>query len=601
MRRAPQVEYAEDPRSWQYLPFKINYVSSQYHRNPAKNLSMLPLSVLSSASEPPATPSRTSATDMETIWQSRGWLSEQYGRAYQEIVFRFEQGVCRVRRLRIVSHETCISTKIEVSAAVGESRRKATFRPVGNIFFSDNKHTQYRAREQKRVTLDATANLVRLRLFEAHQSQANTFDQVGLIVVEFEGLPGRPENASAEQQVRDRFSDAERAKVVRLVGRDRWLACSWEQRLELLLDVASRGGAGTDDKNLPAIFSRAGVDWEKHAVNMSLTQALKTTAVTSSSGLSSSASASAIDGGGEGPSTQPPVAPNSPSSPLQEGMSGMLSPSPPRFGGYNPNTPKGLANQSLPSLPGLMSEVDRVLQGLGLPLDLVRNPTSSLAANSVASSGVGYAPDQSSQILMSGLTDDDSVDPTTRRLLEVVGMEKEQAVSEEAFEKAAELTKELTRLRSVGTEMQRLQRQKEYAVLRSDYKSAHAAKTRMEALRTARETIGNKNPQRTRALHNTEAFEATAAAVNRNAPGTGRSAVDRRGKFCKMRSSTPARPTISYQTNANTRTTLHSTVLPSSIRSTVHPSKAERASKAYQVPKAQIGDRWRRGKWQAEP
>ena len=536
MRRAPQGSYAENPRSWQYLPFKINYVSSQYHRNPAKNLSLMPLSVLSSSeSETPATPSRTSAKELDIIWQNRGWLSEQYGRAYQEIVFRFEQGVCRVRRLRIVSHETCISTKIEVSAAVGESRRKATFRPVGNIFFSDNKHTQYRAREQKRVTLDATANLVRLRLFEAHQSQANTFDQVGLIMVEFEGLPGRPENASAEQQVRNRFSDAERAKVVRLVGRDRWLACSWEQRLELLLDAASRGDPGAGDKNLPAIFSRAGADWEKHAVNMSLTQVLKTTAATSSSGLSSSASATAIDGGGgKGNDTQPPAAPNSPSSPLQEGMSGMLSPSPPRYGGYNPNTPKGLANQSLPSLPGLMSEVDRVLQGLGLPLDLVRNPTSSLAANSIASSAVGYAPDQSSQILMAGLTGDDSIDPTTRRLLEVVGMEKEQAVSEEAFEKAAALTKELTQLRSVGTEMQRLQRQKEYAVLRSDYKSAHAAKMRMEALRTEREAIGSKNPQRTRALHNTEAFEATAPA-NRDTQGGGQSAIGQRGKFFETR------------------------------------------------------------------
>ena len=138
------------------------------------------------------------------------------------------------------------------------------------------------------------------------------------------------------------------------------MTCSWEQRLQILVEFDRQR---KDQGNLPSLFSVAGVDWEKHSATMSLSQRLDA-------------------GAPPGPGRRDGAASGS----------------------------KG-ANGDFPILPGMLTEVDRVLQGLGLPLDLVKQEDPQVA----------------------------TLDPATRRLLSVIEIEKDAAVSQEKFENASDL------------------------------------------------------------------------------------------------------------------------------------------------------------------
>ena len=191
------------------LDFRIVFATSQFHRNPATNLELVSLAGSTTSTQ----------DDVRAIWRERGWISEQYGKAYQEIVLRLEVGISRVRRLRLISHEICVSKKIEISAGVGRSREDCSFRVCGHVFFSSNQKTQHRAREEKIVSLDATANFIRLRLFESHETPANTFGQVGLVRIEIDVHAGQA-GKDAESAVREFPAETRRACIV-AIGKDR--------------------------------------------------------------------------------------------------------------------------------------------------------------------------------------------------------------------------------------------------------------------------------------------------------------------------------------------------------------------------------------------
>ena len=313
--------------------------------------------------------------------------------------------------------------------------RSASYRVVGNIFFSNNKQSKWKAREEKIVSLDdATAHFLKLRLFECHRSPANKYGQIGIVLLEIDGVLGG--NNGAKNEVLDNYTreDIDKARALSGGRGGPWKDMSWEERLEALQNAPKE--IEEDDDNLPQIFSDAGIDWGKHGFSLSYNsnRAADQTTATSHGG----------DGG---------------------------------------------ASSGLPLLPGMVSEVDRVLAGLGLPLDLIRQPSMS----------------------------NPKMDYTTQRLLQVIEQEKDTAVNSENFENAVTLSTTMEDVMSIGSEMQTLKKEKEFAVLTGDYKSAAKAKKKMDELEVKRMTIGKENAAREAALapgptwEEQEAEEARAA------------------------------------------------------------------------------------------
>eukprot|EP00946_MAST-07B_sp_MAST-7B-sp1_P002087 g2087.t1 len=138
-------------------------------------------------------------------------------------------------------------------------------------------------------------------------------------------------------------------------------------------------------------------------------------------------------------------------------------------------------------LPGMLTEVDKVLQGLGLPLDLVKQKDPELM----------------------------TLDPATRRLLNFIENEKNEAVQQEKFENASNLNQTMNSLQGIGAKMLALQKEKEYAVLRGDYKAAAHAKREMNELDKARKEISSSSPGRSSALMgNTQAWGTDSGTAN---------------------------------------------------------------------------------------
>ena len=407
------------------LTFEVVKKSSEYHRNPASNLELKVLS---------RDPFHVS---------NKGWLSERYGKGYQSLTFKLSQ-LSTLKRMRIVSHEHCISKKIEVSIGVGNNSSSATYRVAGHIFFSSNRQTGWKAREEKVVSMDdATANFVKLRLFECHPVKQNTYGQIGIVLIELEGIKGG--GTDAMETVKDYPPEVREKARDKVGGAHMWQRMSWEERLEVIENLPKEVEAD-DNENLPRIFAEAGIDWGKHGFSTSLGGGL---------GLGNTGS-----GNGHGDTSN---------------------------GRTSPQTTMGA--EEFPTLPGMMSEVDQVLHGLGLPLELIRQPNMS----------------------------NPTMDYTTTRLLEVLDREKDTAVQKEEFDQALELSETMKVLVSIGSEMQALKKAKEFAVLTGDYKAAADAKRKMGQLDARRMVIGTQSPERQAALAPPPTWEDEERARARSA------------------------------------------------------------------------------------
>ena len=114
---------------------------------------------------------------------------------------------------------------------------------------------------------NATATYLKLRLFECHAVPSNTYGQVGLVLVELFGRPGKANRV--KDIVREEYTNEQRQIAKSTVGVRAWQQMEWEERLAVLQN--GRKEVEEDDDNLPRIFSEAGVDWEKHGFSVSYT------------------------------------------------------------------------------------------------------------------------------------------------------------------------------------------------------------------------------------------------------------------------------------------------------------------------------------------
>lgn len=101
-----------------------------------------------------------------------GWSTSNYATFPQTLTLEFYASCCRLRRIIILSHESKISTSIELFSglsrrrrfdeeSISEARREANtntqFSRLGHVVFATNEQTGYGAREQKSVSVNVNA------------------------------------------------------------------------------------------------------------------------------------------------------------------------------------------------------------------------------------------------------------------------------------------------------------------------------------------------------------------------------------------------------------------------------------------------------------
>lgn len=161
-----------------------------------------------------------------------GWQTLKFCEYPQEIGLRLvaedgsdEDGrplkACKVvTQLQILSHESKISSRIEVYLGRGDNYHEATFVRLGFVALDGNERTDYRARELKTVFVDdRLAQYVRLIVHRPHRNPVNLFEQVGLIAVNVRGIEPeelrRREMAAANAENAD-LAEAAQAKEVEM-------------------------------------------------------------------------------------------------------------------------------------------------------------------------------------------------------------------------------------------------------------------------------------------------------------------------------------------------------------------------------------------------
>lgn len=122
---------------------------------------------------------------------NKGWISSRHPSYPQELGFELlsRSGDSILTQIQLLSHQSKISTKIEVYAGLGSSYETASFKRLGFLTLDSNERSAYQARELKTVFVDQIpANFVKFKLHKNHTNDHNLYNQVGIISVNFSGF-----------------------------------------------------------------------------------------------------------------------------------------------------------------------------------------------------------------------------------------------------------------------------------------------------------------------------------------------------------------------------------------------------------------------------
>lgn len=112
----------------------------------------------------------------------QGWQSPRFIEYPIELGLEFPSPV-KIEQLQLLSHQSKITTKIEIAVGVGDTYDNAEFRRLGSLSLDNNERSGYRARELKSVYLDATGNFLRLTLHKCFINKFNLYNQIGIVAV----------------------------------------------------------------------------------------------------------------------------------------------------------------------------------------------------------------------------------------------------------------------------------------------------------------------------------------------------------------------------------------------------------------------------------
>ena len=181
------------------LPYRIRWVSSESEYHPAQELEL----------------------GSETPFPNGGWCSARQCDYPQELEVNFDEEVS-LQEVRILAHESRIPKEVQLyvgdppgsspdrggklpssgegQAGDAESQEQQPLQKMarlGHVTFSDNAASQFQAREQKAVEIDAVGRCLRLVLHAPHGNSLNRFDQVGIVSLQ---VVGRPAYARKQQR-----------------------------------------------------------------------------------------------------------------------------------------------------------------------------------------------------------------------------------------------------------------------------------------------------------------------------------------------------------------------------------------------------------------
>jgi len=132
---------------------------------------------------------------------SNGWMSVRFCTFPQEIIIQFLTPV-NLKQINILSNEKKISSMIEFysyypsSSTGGDSAqdiyknyKRVSFQKLGYIRMDTNSRTSYKAREYRKVFINTNCIYLKLVLHKNYLNKYNVFNQVGLISLDFLGIP----------------------------------------------------------------------------------------------------------------------------------------------------------------------------------------------------------------------------------------------------------------------------------------------------------------------------------------------------------------------------------------------------------------------------
>ena len=118
---------------------------------------------------------------------TRGWQSPRFCEYPQELGFVLESGNCRINQVQILSHQSKISTKVEIFMGYGSDYATTNFHRLGFLTLDNNERSSYQARELKTVYIDHSGCFVKLMIHRCFSNKYNLFNQVGLVAVNLLG------------------------------------------------------------------------------------------------------------------------------------------------------------------------------------------------------------------------------------------------------------------------------------------------------------------------------------------------------------------------------------------------------------------------------
>ena len=109
-----------------------------------------------------------------------------------------EGGAAHITQIQILSHQSKISTKVEVFVGQGASYNSAQFKRLGYLSLDSNESSSYKARELKTVFVDYEGEYVRLLVHRNFVNKYNHYNQVGIVAANFLGSQNSPAAAKAD-------------------------------------------------------------------------------------------------------------------------------------------------------------------------------------------------------------------------------------------------------------------------------------------------------------------------------------------------------------------------------------------------------------------
>ena len=118
---------------------------------------------------------------------TKGWQSAKFSNYPQEIGLELESGEAKLSQIQLLSHQSKISSKIEILVGQGNTYETANFKRLGYLTLDSNERSQFQARELKTVYVDCPGTFVKLLLHKNYVNPQNIYNQVGVVAVNLMG------------------------------------------------------------------------------------------------------------------------------------------------------------------------------------------------------------------------------------------------------------------------------------------------------------------------------------------------------------------------------------------------------------------------------